>query len=326
VFVVPDGVLHAVNFLALPDARGGYLVERGPTLHRLTAERDLLPWDETDRPGHGLLALGGADFDRAEGGEPALLAVAIEPPSASRSGRGDSLRLHFPPLPQTAIEVEQVVSLWRASRSPDAADAIEHTGSSATETAFKREAPGRRVLHLATHGFALGGDTHGPGTAGMRGVGSVVSGERRDNLRRRAPLLPGLAFAGANAPAGAGAQDGFLTAEEITSLNLTGAEWAVLSACETGLSDPGAAEAVQGLQRAFRRAGVHTVIMSLWAVDDEASRAWMKQLYTARFLEALDTATAVRMACRQVLRERRERGLDTHPFHWAAFVAAGDWR
>lgn len=325
VFVVPDGALHAVNFMALPGERGGYLVEGARALHRLTAERDLLPWAGTARPGRGLLALGGADFDRAEGGRPESLAASLPPPAGSRSTVADSLRLRFTPLPHTAAEVEQVVSIWRSSRSPDADEAAVYTGSAASEAAFKRLAPERRVLHVATHGFALGGDARDPVPAGMRGVGSVVSAGRRSDVRRRAPLLPGLALAGANAPA-AGGEDGFLTAEEITSLDLTGAEWAVLSACETGLSDPGGTEAVHGLQRAFRRAGLRTVIMSLWAVDDEATRAWMKHLYTSRLLEHLDTAEAVRSACREVLRGRRGRGLDTHPFHWAAFVAAGDWR
>jgi CHAT domain-containing protein len=27
-----------------------------------------------------------------------------------------------------------------------------------------------------------------------------------------------------------------------------------------------------------------------------------------------------------VLRARRAKGQSTHPFYWAAFVAAGDWR
>ncbi|MCC6650787.1 MAG: CHAT domain-containing protein [Candidatus Eisenbacteria bacterium] len=308
VFVVPDGVLHAVPFPALPRARGGYLVDDAPVLHRLTAERDLLPWGDSDREGRGLLALGGADFDRGSPG-----------------GARDSLRLRFPPLPQTAAEAGQVAALWRQSGAADSAAVTLLVGGEATESAFASRAPGRRVLHVATHGFALGGSPSSP-AAGLRGIGAVVSGARRPESQRRAAALPGLALAGANAPAREGAEDGFLTAEEITSLDLTGAEWAVLSACETGLSDPGAPEAVQGLQRAFRRAGVRTVIMSLWAVDDAGTRAWMGYLYRARLLEDRDTAESARAACRQVLRERRAAGLDTHPFHWAAFVAAGDWR
>jgi CHAT domain-containing protein len=103
-------------------------------------------------------------------------------------------------------------------------------------------------------------------------------------------------------------------------------EWAVLSACESGLSDPDAVEAVQGLHRAFRRAGVRTVIMSLWQVDDAATRSWMDKLYEARLGGRMSTAAAVQAACRGLIRERRALGLDTHPFYWAAFVASGDWR
>ena len=100
----------------------------------------------------------------------------------------------------------------------------------------------------------------------------------------------------------------------------------MLSACESGRSDPEAVEAVQGLHRAFRRAGVHTVIMSLWLVDDTATRNWMARLYRARLARGLGTDASVREACRGLLRERRAQGLDTHPFYWAAFVASGDWR
>jgi CHAT domain-containing protein len=66
--------------------------------------------------------------------------------------------------------------------------------------------------------------------------------------------------------------------------------------------------------------------MSLWAVDDASTSAWMAQLYQARLTQNLATDQAVRSACRALLAERHQRGLDTHPFHWAAFVASGDWR
>jgi CHAT domain-containing protein len=66
--------------------------------------------------------------------------------------------------------------------------------------------------------------------------------------------------------------------------------------------------------------------MSLWSVEDRATRVWMRALYTARLKEKLDTAEAVRHASLTVLRDRRARGESTHPFFWASFVAAGDWR
>jgi CHAT domain-containing protein len=87
-----------------------------------------------------------------------------------------------------------------------------------------------------------------------------------------------------------------------------------------------AGEGVFGLRRAFQVAGARTVIMSLWSVDDHATRAWMRALYEGRLQRQLSTADAVHHASLSMLRERRARGLSTEPFYWAAFVAAGDWR
>jgi CHAT domain-containing protein len=59
---------------------------------------------------------------------------------------------------------------------------------------------------------------------------------------------------------------------------------------------------------------------------DRAAREWMSALYRARLEQKLDTAESVRAAGLTMLRERRAKGLSTHPFYWAAFVAASDWR
>ena len=101
----------------------------------------------------------------------------------------------------------------------------------------------------------------------------------------------------------------------------------MLSACDTGVGEIRAGEGVFGLRRAFQVAGARTVIMSLWSVDDQATRAWMRALYEGRFAaQAWPRADAVHQASLTVLRDRRARGLSAHPFYWAAFVAAGDWR
>jgi CHAT domain-containing protein len=99
----------------------------------------------------------------------------------------------------------------------------------------------------------------------------------------------------------------------------------VLSACATGIGEVKTGEGVFGLRRAFQVAGVRTIIMSLWPVEDNATREWMTMLYRQRFTKGLSTADSVREASLKVLRERRARSQSTHPFYWAVFVAAGDW-
>jgi CHAT domain-containing protein len=305
-----------MDLAALPAASAGrYLVEQGPLLVRLTAERDLVPVPAEPRTSHGLLALGGVDFDAPSTSELVADAAPV---------RGE--RLRFPPLPATADEVESIARTWRAAAPAE--DVRLYVGAEAKEEVFKREAPGARVLHLATHGFALGiSDSTGSALADnqARGVGGVAtSGTAVANgVKPALPIVPGLALAGANRPATPGAEDGFLTAEEVSGLDLRGVEWTVLSACATGVADPDAVEAVQGLHRAFRRAGVETVIMSLWSVDDAATAAWMEALYRARLERGLSTAAAVRTAQRTVLSARRSKGESTHPFWWGAFVASG---
>jgi CHAT domain-containing protein len=66
--------------------------------------------------------------------------------------------------------------------------------------------------------------------------------------------------------------------------------------------------------------------MSLWPVDDEVTRAWMRELYTNRFIKDMTTIDSVHEASLALLNERREKGLSTHPFYWAGFIASGDWR
>ena len=116
------------------------------------------------------------------------------------------------------------------------------------------------------------------------------------------------------------------TAEEVAALDLNGVEWAVLSGCDTGVGEVRAGEGVFGLRRAFQAAGARTVIMTLWPVDDQSTTELMRQLYQARFVEGLTSDRAMRAASLSVLRARRAAGRSTHPFFWAAFLAAGDWR
>jgi CHAT domain-containing protein len=231
--------------------------------------------------------------------------------------------------------VNEVVALWqRAERAESEtahdesartplSSAIRLVGTAASESAVKSEAAGRRVLHLATHGFFLGGNCLAAQYPSRTSTAPSTVIARENPL-----LLSGLILAGANhrnvAPPDQ--EDGVLTAEEVAALDLRGVDWAVLSGCDTGVGEIRVGEDVFGLRRAFQVAGVRTVIMSLWAVEDEGTRHWMTELYRGRLSKKLSTADAVRAAGLVVLHQRRGRGLSTHPYYWAGFVASGDWR
>jgi CHAT domain-containing protein len=320
VFIVPDGALNLVSFPALPIEKWRYLVERGPVLHLVTAERDLIP-PLTAVPGRGLLAVGGAAY--GQGGDTSGARPSVPPgcePAAFR----------FEDLPGTRGEVQEIARLWtlegrRAEGSEPSVDVTVLSGSAATKAAVVSGFAGKRVIHLATHGFFVGGPCESKPLL-TRSVGGLVAAGRRVIDVEDNPLLTsGLVFAGVNQRRPQSRSDGILTAEEVASLNLQGTEWAVLSACDTGLGQIRAGEGVLGLRRAFQIAGARTVIMSLWAVSDESARSWMRALYEERFQRGASTAEAVRRAHVRSLQARRARGQSTHPFYWAAFVAAGDW-
>lgn len=156
-------------------------------------------------------------------------------------------------------------------------------GSQATESKVKEQIDQASLLHFATHG-----------------------------------ILPRTTAAGLDswlALAPSGDEDGQLTISEIFDRNLK-AQLAVLSACDTGRGAV-SGEGVIGLARAFLKAGVPTVVASLWKVPDEPT-ALMMQIFYAERAAGKDAATALRVAMLKVKEQYPE------PQNWAAFVAIGD--
>lgn len=299
-YITADGVLQLVNFAALPIGKVSYLMETGPLLHILSAERDLR---QSASPASGsgqMLALGRPAFDS----KPAPDTIAANLFRGARSDCQAFASLDFADLPGSALEAQSVLKVWKARGN----SGIALTGEHATESAFKEMAAGKRVIHLATHGFFLGS-------------GCISQSGLEDPL-----LRSGLALAGANRrnSVGASQDDGILTAEEVASLNLSSAELVVLSGCDTGSGEVRAGEGVLGLRRAFQVAGAHNLIMSLWPVTDDGAREWMTSLYRARFGSGHNTAASVREASLAQLRARRAANLSTHPFYWAGFISVGE--
>jgi CHAT domain-containing protein len=203
-------------------------------------------------------------------------------------------------------------------------------GAAATEGRLKAECRSPRILHLATHGFflpdqqpelrdvapGLGGDPIGSAAEGF-GAGRLSGPGMEDPM-----LRSGLALAGANTWLKAGhlpeeAEDGLLTAEDVTGLDLLATELVVLSACDTGLGQIHVGEGVFGLRRAFVLAGARTLVMSLWKVPDDQTRELMEDFY-GRLLAGEGRAQALRQA------QLAMKAKYPDPFYWGAFICQGD--
>ncbi len=267
--VSPDGPLCHLPFAALPGAKADYLIEEMAVL-ALPVPALLAASGPRPAGGPSLLLLGDVDFgaERPPAGEAATL---------RRRGLFDA----WAALPGTRAEAEAVRRLFNA-RFPDAA-LTELTGPRATRAAAAAGLPRHRYLHLATHGFFARADGAGP-VRSLPGYSALW----------HPSLLSGLVLSGANRGDG---ETGLLTALEVSNLDLSGVELAVLSACETAMGKVQAGEGTLGLQRAFQIAGARATVTSLWSVSDAATALLMEEFYSRLWgKEKLTPAEALRQA------------------------------
>jgi CHAT domain-containing protein/tetratricopeptide (TPR) repeat protein len=332
--LAPDGELALVPFEVLPDSTRAPLVEEF-LFSYLAVGRDVLRSEERRRQAGDPLVVAAPDFDLEPAGqtEAGLVPRLCQPcetdhcrdselpptadtavaqsdptmtrrpsPPASLSRDLPRASLRFDPLPGTQAEGWDVARLL----------GVEPVLGPAAVESWVKKAYSPRVLHLATHGFFLPDQREIP-EGGFRGMAP-------EN-----PLLrSGLVLAGANTwLAGRSppeeAEDGLLTAEDVTGLDLLGTELVVLSACETGLGQVRAGEGVFGLRRAFQLAGARTVVMSLWKVADEPTRELMGAFYR-HLLAGVPRGEALRQA-QLALKARYP-----DPRDWGAFICQGDYR
>jgi CHAT domain-containing protein/Tol biopolymer transport system component len=157
------------------------------------------------------------------------------------------------------------------------------TGGAATKKKVVQDAPKFQIVHIASHGQFDPAD----------------------------PLMSGLSLAPSEGT------DGVLRAKEVFAMTLS-ADLVTLSACQTGLGKVTKGDEIIGLNRAFLHSGAHSLLSTLWRVDDMASAVLVKHFY--RELETSTKAEALRKA--QLIVKRRF----PHPSYWAGFTLVGDYR
>ena len=156
----------------------------------------------------------------------------------------------------------------------------------ATESLFKKEAQGFKIIHLATHSIINEGN----------------------------PGYSKLMFSASDE------EDGQLHAFELENMDLN-AELVTLSACSTGFGKFEEGEGVMSLARAFSVAGVPSVVMSLWPASDEHT-AKLMDLFYENLQQGKAKNKAMHLAKQAYLRQSDPLG--ANPFHWSSFVLIGD--
>lgn len=313
VYFSPAGLLYQINVELLQDAERRLANEKY-NLHRVSSTRELC-FEKPNIAHSAAVLYGGLTYDMdstAMIAQSRAVRAEKEEFYVMRALEQDSLRGKLNHLPASEREVHNIGQQMKAHNIAVALYKKEVGNEESFKALSGKKTP---ILHLATHGFFLKNEE-----AKVKPFYQLMGVEqdrlRPDNSLRRS----GLAFAGAQKAwdgeeTPKGIDDGIMLAQEIASMDLNGTDLVVLSACETGLGEINS-EGVFGLQRAFKKAGVQTLIMSLWKVHDEATALFMQTFYENLLSgkSKRDSFAAAQMA----LREHKQYGAD--PYYWAGFI------
>ncbi|MBO3460646.1 tetratricopeptide repeat protein [Aetokthonos hydrillicola Thurmond2011] len=304
-FIAPDADLNRLPFEVLPISEERQLIDEYQIVY-LSTGRDLLrfgstPLSQSSKP----FVVADPDFDLCS--ETSVKSRETTEAFGSQSRDFERSKLHFGQLHGTRFEGEQIAKMLGVQ---------PFLGKEALETRLKTfRSP--YIVHIATHGFFLNDQEYNLNQE------TIGQSDRLSQQNLENPLLrSGLALAGANTWLNKGflpeeAEDGILTAEDVSGLDLLNTELVVLSACETGLGAVQAGEGVFGLRRAFVLAGAKTLVMSLWKVPDQQTQELMTDFYR-RLLQGEPRAEALRMA--QLSMKSRY----PHSYYWGAFICQGN--
>ncbi len=355
----PDGSLAALPLAAMPQQElDHYLVERH-TFVVVPAARLLLQTLKSPQAlgvpdDLSVLLFGGIDFYASpqQRVEPLAKLPAQSPQPGQAPTVGSAL---FGPdaaseLIGTKVEVDALGDEIARQRPRAVVD--KFTGDAGTENAFRRQVGRHRWLHLATHGFFLNelqADAH----EAREVRGPLLAGQEAPMDRELLPealfspdLTIGLTFAGANQPNDRDEDDGILWGLEVTANDLTDVDLVVLSCCQTASGRVAPGEGTLSLRRAFQLAGAHTIVSTLWSVDDMGTNLFMRRFYHNMLAQGMSKAEALREtqlwfieSARRSIEQMAEvdpANLTIEadalpmqyllPMYWAPFVMNGDWR
>jgi tetratricopeptide (TPR) repeat protein/CHAT domain-containing protein len=308
--VSPDGQLNFVSLATLLTAEGKFLGEKFQ-IRYVSSGRELLR-EHPPTAEHNVVMFADPDFDASEQTRPVSPdnRSALQPMTQWRGNEKRSLEGgQFPRLPGTQEESDQLLRLFKVWQWPSQSQ----SGQNATKAALL-EVHSPFVLHLATHGFFEPQDPSQNASEAPDFRPSVYQSKFFANPMHES----GLALSGANLTlrqwdrgdkAASGDNDGILTAEDVSTLDLKGTWLVTLSACDTGKGEARAGEGVMGLRRGFAQAGAENLLLTLWAISDETTVQIMSDFYAAAH-QSGDAPDALAVVQRDwLVKLRKEQGL-----------------
>lgn len=308
VYFAVDGEFHKISIEYYPDHEGKSLFDKKQCF-RLSSTREIVRQKAVHpQKIKDVVIYGDIDYDYCENVEDSVacqeLEVITEDSVSTERGALDI----FLPLKGTKYEMEQISSLLQKQ----GVFPVCYKKEMATEESVKNLSYHSPVwLHFGTHGF------YSPEPLGDADNDDEFSGPSTEEyvLSKSA-----LVFAGANNTLLEGNfdsnRDGFLTAYEMSTLDLSKTDMVVMSACESGLGDIGS-EGVFGLQRGVKKAGANSILMTLNKVNDHATTLFMVHFYQG-LIDGLSKNRALLEA--QKYLKNAEGGKWNDMKYWASFV------
>lgn len=306
VILVPTGILNRINFSAIP-YDDGRLSQKYRIL-RVSNTASLFNNNQSLNKQEDRAALfGGIKYDLTE----EEIIEESQKYVTKRNTRTidiDTDRGRIRPLPATYYEIKEIGNqLVQNGYSVGL-----FTEKIASEGAFKQlSGNSPRIIHIASHGFYLD-NVREKSRQKYYNVFDEYK-YREKSLLYSGILLSGSQYSWNGKKLYQGVEDGILTADEISRMDLSGTSLVVLSACETALGDIDNTEGVIGLQRAFKKAGADVIVMSLWPVGDIQTANLMNSFYA--YLMGGETIYGALQKAMEQLRKQYPAPVD-----WAGFI------
>ena len=324
IYFAPSGELHRIGIEYVPVSQTENISDKY-SLHRVSSTRQLALIQDGTK-GEQSILYGGINYDENTNATPHVSTSSVGGVRGANiiyRSNVDSLLLRssYEYLEGTKREVDQIADQMKRHQI----HYLYYSGADGSEESFKKlDGTKPKMMHIATHGFYLT-EEEAKLSNFARPQMELMMG---DNQRAGRPVedkpmtRSGLLFSGCNhaihhEPIPDGVEDGILTAQEISTLDLRGLDLVVLSACQTALGDIASGEGVFGLQRGFKKAGAKTILMSIDKVDDEATRILMVEFYN-NLMSGKSKYQSLKDA-QKYLREYDNRKYD-NPKYWASFI------